>query len=491
MVILAASICTKAGKALVSRQFVEMSRSRIEGLLASFPKLLVPGQQHTTVETDTLRYLYQPLGDDMYVVLITTRQYNIVLGINTLNLIVRAISDICDHSQEDIILHGFDIIMALDEIRLANLSKLRTIMAMESHEEQIQEIIERNKEQNAKQELKRQAKMFDQQRRDAANRSGGSLLSGGHIPSGPMISGGSMSSNRRISSSYEPLLASEPIPQKTGPRGMQLGRKGIPLPAEIPAEIPSQGISQSQSINQNQSQTQSLNLTSDVHLQIEEHITAIVNRDGGLEQMEVKGDLSLITKIPSIRVAVATANPREIKTHPKVDKKQFQANSMVMLKGNNSFPLSQPVGVLKWRIVSTDEDDVPLSINCWPSPADNGTISVNMEYELTNDKLELETVVVTIPVRVQPTISDIDGTYNWTFNKLEWQIPAIDVSNRSGSLDFSVPGDDPGAFFPVMVSFTCKQTLFDIEVTNVTTADDEEVEFSQSVALIPDQYAII
>ncbi|KAJ2630855.1 coatomer subunit delta [Coemansia sp. RSA 1290] len=476
MVILAASICTKAGKALVSRQFVEMSRSRIEGLLASFPKLLVPGQQHTTVETDTLRYLYQPLGDDMYMVLITTRQYNIVLGINTLNLIARAVADICDPSQEEIVLHGFDIIMALDEIRLANLSKLRTIMAMESHEEQIQEIIERNKEQNAKQELKRQAKLFDQQRRD--NRSGGgSMLSGGQI------SNSYMPVDRRMSSSHEPLLASEPESIKMGPRGMQLGRKTIPLeiptvpvaptaPAAAPAAAP-------------------VDMHSDVHVQIEEHITAIVNRDGGLEQMEVKGDLSLITKLPLIKVAVATTNSRDIKTHPKVDKKQFLANSIVTLKGSNSFPISQPVGVLKWRVVSADEDDIPLSINCWPSPADNGTMGVNMEYELTNEQLELTNVTIAIPVRSQPVISDIDGTYHWTFNKLEWQIPIIDASHSSGSLDFNVPGDDPGAFFPVTVSFACQQTLFDIEVTKVTTADDEEVEFTKSVALIPDQYAVI
>lgn len=47
--------------ALVSRQFVEISRIRIEGLLAAFPKLVAQGQQHTYVDTDTVRYLYQPL----------------------------------------------------------------------------------------------------------------------------------------------------------------------------------------------------------------------------------------------------------------------------------------------------------------------------------------------------------------------------------------------------------------------------------------------
>jgi len=53
-----------------------MQRSRIEGLLASFPKLTSTGQQHTTVETEHVRFVYQPL-DELFMVLITNRQVSI------------------------------------------------------------------------------------------------------------------------------------------------------------------------------------------------------------------------------------------------------------------------------------------------------------------------------------------------------------------------------------------------------------------------------
>ena len=59
MVLIAAAVCSKSGKAIISRQFVELTKSRIEGLVAAFPKLMTAGKQHTFVETDSVRYVHQ------------------------------------------------------------------------------------------------------------------------------------------------------------------------------------------------------------------------------------------------------------------------------------------------------------------------------------------------------------------------------------------------------------------------------------------------
>lgn len=47
--------------------------------------------------------------------------------------------------------------------------------------------------------------------------------------------------------------------------------------------------------------------------------------------------------------------------------------------------LSQQVGVLRWSLTTTDESQMPLTINCWPEAEGGGQMNVNMEYDLVSE----------------------------------------------------------------------------------------------------------
>jgi hypothetical protein len=66
-----------------------------------------------------------------------------------------------------------------------------------------------------------------------------------------------------------------------------------------------------------------------------------------------------------------------------------------------------------------------------------------------------------------PVVGDVDGHYevNRQTRTLDWQLPIIDASNKQGTLEFNITGDDVNAFFPVGVSFISEKTFCDVEVS--------------------------
>lgn len=492
-----------------------MPRSRIEGLLASFPKLTSAGQQHTTVETEAVRYVYQPL-EDLYMILITNKQSNILQDIDTLHLFARVVSDTCRSNDErEILRHAFDLLSSFDEIvslgyrENVNLAQIKSITEMESHEEKIQEIIARNKEQEAKDELKRRAKQLEMQRREMARRG----------PATPAFSSQSYNtpsfSTRSNQYDQVPVTTSfdnerpTPTPASLGKgRGMQLGKKQKTadlfeaVRGDMPEDVPLMA-----------APTQTSSLTAPVasapvvehdaiHIAINEKISMEANRDGGLENLEIKGDLQLSisdASVARLRLAVRATDDGTVKfmTHPNVDKKLFSADNIIALKDQaRSFPVNQALAVLRWRLVTKDEASIPLSINCWPSPAGDGTSDVSIEYELESDEQELKDVTIAIPIPhgASPNVGSVDGQYefNRANHTLEWQLPFIDGSNKSGSMEFNVEGEDQASFFPVQVAFRSERPLVDVDVLGVTSLEsEEEVEFSKEVTVLTDEYMVV
>uniref|UniRef100_A0A672L1A1 Coatomer subunit delta n=1 Tax=Sinocyclocheilus grahami TaxID=75366 RepID=A0A672L1A1_SINGR len=493
-VLLAAAVCTKAGKAIVSRQFVEMTRTRVEGLLAAFPKLMNTGKQHTFVETESVRYVYQPL-EKLYMVLITTKNSNILEDLETLRLFSRVIPEYCRVLEEsEISEHCFDIIFAFDEIvalgyrENVNLAQIRTFTEMDSHEEKVFRAVRETQEREAKAEMKRKAKELQRARQDAERAGKKSPGFGGFGSSGMS----SVTSATIITDTIEPekpKVTPASVRYDGSSKALKLGVKGKEVDNfvdKLKSEgeniiISSAGRKASEASKVLQPP---VNIES-VHLRVEEKISLTCGRDGGLQNMEVLGMITLKVTDDTIYY-----------THPHVDKKLFTNESLIVLKNQDkSFPLNSDLGVLKWRLQSTDESLIPLTINCWPSESGSGC-DVNIEYELQDEGLELNDVVITIPLPSgvgAPVVGDLDGQYSHDSRKniLEWSLPVIDEKNKSGSLEFSIDGK-PNDFFPVHVSFVSKRNFCDIQVAKVTYIEGgSPVRFSSETSFVVDKYEIL
>eukprot|EP01050_Picozoa_sp_SAG11_P003204 SAG11_NODE_176_length_13359_cov_10.862142_5_plen_346_part_00 len=311
MVVLAASIVTKGGTVLVSRQFVDMPRMRIEGLLNSFPKLVDMSKQHTYIETESVRFVFTPI-EDLFLIIITTKNSNMMEDLETLRLLSRCVPEqVRDDviNEETVRRFVFEIIFAFDEVIAPHgykenltIQAVKTSLEMDSNEERIAIALRKQKEQEAAEDAKRRQADITRMRkeREASMRAGGRIGMGG-MGSGGMGSGG-MGGGGGGGRAYsdQPVIQTAPEPAPAPARvragGMKLGgKKAEKQGDDLLEQMMAEG-----SISSGRSKRGGRGggagpaaATMPIDLSVNETIDVLMNRDGGLESFEVKGDLSL------------------------------------------------------------------------------------------------------------------------------------------------------------------------------------------------------
>eukprot|EP00850_Spirogloea_muscicola_P015792 SM000124S25924 [mRNA] locus=s124:133110:136711:+ [translate_table: standard] len=524
MVVLAASIISKTGKALVSRQFVDMSRIRIEGLLAAFPKLVGSGKQHTYVETENVRYVYQPL-ETLYLLLVTNKQSNILEDLDTLRLLskLQQVPEYCPGlDEEGISKVAFDLIFAFDEVLSlgvkdnVTIAQVKQYTEMESHEEKLHKMIIQSKIQDTKDVMKRKAMEIDKSKVDKkVEKAGYNSLSS--MGSGPVSMNNGFNDNIHSAGNtfggaggFAPSQANNDYNKNKGrslgapPKGMgmQLGKsqktnqflESLKAEGEVIVEDSVAVPAAAGALRSAPPSTDPITIT------VEERLVVVLKKDGGLENLEVQGTMALEVQREEdayIRIQTEGGSDRsfQFKTHPNIDKALHANENILGLKDpSRPFPTGSPLGILKWRMQSKDETLVPLSINCWPSVS-GGASYVNIEYEASK-RFDLQNVLISIPLpalRDAPTINSVDGEtrYNSRRSQLEWSIDLIDNTNRNGSLEFVVPPADPAAFFPVDVTFTASKTFCDVKVASVVqTGNGQPAKYAGRTHLLVESYQV-
>jgi len=242
-----------------------------------------------------------------------------------------------------------------------------------------------------------------------------------------------------------------------------------------------------------------------VFVSIEEKLTLQLEKEGGIKKLDLKGEMKITIFDPDdAKIVVKTTGPLakdrgfKCRLHPKIDSKAYEATGVLGLKdATKPFPVGSdnaPV-ILRWRMTSTEEAEVPFTLNVWPNTEDGRSV-VSVEFEHNREGLSFKDVAITIPCDSDepPEIAQVEGEFHYDHKEkaLIWQIPEISADASTGTLEFSVPEMDDDDFFPVRLQFHSTNTYAGLEVEDVVgCASGESHEHTTHVRLVTENFTIV
>ncbi|CEP62992.1 coatomer subunit delta LALA0_S06e08548g [Lachancea lanzarotensis] len=542
MVVIAVSIITRQGKPLLSRQFRDISKDRVTELLSNFQGLVSSSSsQHTFVEDEHVRYVYKPF-DDYYIILITNRQSNIIQDLDTLKLFAQSMNSyLSSFDEQEIFENAFEILGSFDEVitmgykENLSLTQINTYLSMESHEEKIQEIIERNKEFEAAEERKRRAKEIS--RREHERKMGIPSTNGldamrFHSSNDPNLSNAyssyysqaSAAAQQSYYQTQQKSTAAADIPVNVsdspvgGGRGLKLGggRKSGLSAAASQLQQPARQSTSTVSALQIEEPEKPAN--NGILISVKELISAQISREGNVQSSELKGSLELRVnnqELAHARISLpshidAKDKSFQFKTHPNIDKNLFLTSGVIGLRDQKkAFPFNdQSLAVLRWRKVGVTDDAAlaPLRISSWVSPSatDPGLFDVTFELETAEEYAEdLDDVRVAIPIYTE------NVRINEDFNDLGATVGSVDDENgviikiatikagTTGAVSLTLEAEYEDAFFPVSVAFSnyrAHNSFTGMGVGQVMSSQEEDgaqLPFDVTASLKSEEYSVV
>ena len=457
------------------------------------------------------------------------RLFSQVEDLETLRLLSKVVPEIAGgHSEEKLSDKAFDLVFAFDEVittggyrEAIDLRQIRTNLEMDSHEEKLHNMVKKTKMDSAKDQAAHMSKVIKSRQREASKSGVGpggmAGLGGGSFEDDPYGGGGGdfgggmgmpappMGGESPYGESPygAPAPPPEPVVQV---KSMKLGGKKnkSSLMDKMAAE---DGISIAPAFTPSKPASSSAappppppTAAQPISLIVEEKLTVALSQEGALESFDLKGTLSLTANdegaaLCKVQIAdKAAAAGTTFQVHPKVSKKDWEADGAVMMKdASKGFPVGRPVGVVRWSLSTTDEALVPLTINCWPED-EGGEINVNIEYQLQRP-VSLSDVQIVIPLGTSaaPSIASIDGAHkhNAREENMVWSLELIDESNKTGALEFNIRSRDTDAFFPIQVSFVSQDVYCTAQVAGVSHIESgAPITHSLTKSLMVDNFRI-
>jgi len=239
-----------------------------------------------------------------------------------------------------------------------------------------------------------------------------------------------------------------------------------------------------------------------ITLSLEDKIVVQLDREGALKHLEIKGELKVVVYDPDqSRLIVKTngiKNPAfKTKLHPKFNQQAWnESGSLVLKEAGKSLPVGSenaPV-ILKWRMTSKEEKDIPFTVNFWPSNENQQSV-VNVEYQAEKPGLVLSDVRIIIPCKSSgsPDVRHVDGSFSFDNKEktLTWNVEEISEQHPKGSMEFAIGEVDSDTFYPISVLFSSLTPYVNIQVVGVHDVDsNKSFEFQHLNSLAVEKFTV-
>ena len=509
--IISVAITTQKARILLARQFRDISRLRVEGLIGALHKLMPYNSSagaapaslgHTTIETDAVRYLYRPLNE-LWISLITTKRSNIVSDIATLEFLSKLVvaAAECKHVNEVdsslVLSKAFEIIFAIDEAislghaERVSLQDVHGILEMHSQSE-----IDTDNETKAKEKqarllaLKRSKEIVEAQRAAIVAASPHTLAGVANrvinivaprtmlvVPVGGASSPAAPKVPALPASLAAPKVIKEPAKPSPSPPvasssvvGMKLGsKKQKAEDATFVARVLSdEGIKviatpKASSIVVEEEEEAPYIVT------MTERISAEINSAGDVRTFEVTGSLSI--KCPAASVGGGGAPVMQIvpmpgvafKCAPLVDRAEFTKDLTLRVDAARLKDFENEVKLVTWRVSGMSP---PLKVFTWP---EKDAVIVELQYEGPRQELTLDNVMIIIPTAAagSPNVTAASaGKFktNTSEGTVSWRVDNVRADMSGGALTLSKSDIDVNALYPIKIRFRTPQLYSGIDL---------------------------
>ncbi|VWU50766.1 coatomer subunit delta [Hepatocystis sp. ex Piliocolobus tephrosceles] len=469
MTVLSAVISTK-NKILVSRQFNIISKCDLDSLTIPFHNLIEKERSdYTYIETDKVRYVYQPL-DSIYIFLITNINSNIIEDLEIIKVLSQIIQDICQGNinESTILKKCFTIIFYIDELikngvrEVVNSNQIKTYIEMESHEEKLQTIIRENKEKEEKERRKHIASKLEKNRQKQNK-----MLSNTNFNTSDIINNLDYNSNIIDTLLYKNDQNQDNTMHSSTTtginnsnnnviddsfsayRGMQLTNKRD--------QVRILNVVDENKININKP-TININsiLNKPISIVIIENIICTLSSEGTLCDVDIQGTFNMQinnNKYNKVIIELDNEYNDKAKIHPILNKNKYNSNLLELRDKEKSFRSNTIYPLLKWKINNLNDCYIPLNISCWPSEYNETTI-LNLEIE--NKKKNKNEYIYDLHVNVMcpssnnpQIISKDKGIIEHDGILLTWKIDNL-KNNETCQIEISVQSK-PESVFPFSV----------------------------------------